>query len=171
METIVYQWYLSSQSGLLNGCFFLKSLTIFKVFVALGNNHPQILVNLEDKILEGIVTISEGTSPKNVLDSLYSEVLLVEKDLSNDVEAMTWFNLLTPNYSLPSTPPPSVFPFLPNKCAPIFPVEASKASQSVNYLGLASPPASLNNTPFSVGSTKTTQMVSLHHFTLLIPNI
>ena len=134
-------------------------LTIGKTFVALGNNRPQILVNLEDKILEGIIAISEGSPTENVLDSIYSEMLLAEKDIRSDVDAMKWFDLLTADISIPPTPPPSVFPPTTSTAAPpIFPVGASKASHTVNHLGLASPPESLNNTPFPVGSTKASQI-------------
>ena len=33
-----------------------------KVFAALGNNRPQVLIQLEDCVLHGILTISAGNS-------------------------------------------------------------------------------------------------------------
>jgi len=80
------------------------------MFLALGNDRPQILVELENRVLDGVIAITEGKSPDNVLDILYSQVLLLEKDLSNDLDALKWFDLFTPRFSMPSTPPESVFP-------------------------------------------------------------
>lgn len=91
-----------------------KLLTTIQMFIALGNNRPQILVKLEDKVLEAIIAISDGTSPEKVLDTLYLQVLLLEKDLSGDIEAMNWFNIFSDGFSIP-TPPPSVFYSTPSK--------------------------------------------------------
>lgn len=93
---------------------FRKLSTITEMFIALGNNRPQVLVNVEDKVLEAIVAVSDGMSPQKVLDVLYSEVFLLEKDLSSDVEAMSWFDLFTDDFSIP-TPPPSAFHSTPSK--------------------------------------------------------
>jgi hypothetical protein len=79
------------------------------MFSALGNDRPRILVELENRVLDSVIAIAEGKSPENVLDILYSQVLLLEKDLSNDLDALKWFDLFTPRFSMPSTPPESVF--------------------------------------------------------------
>lgn len=83
------------------------------MFVALGNNRPPILVQLEDKVLQCVIAISEGKSAFSALNDLYSEALLLENDLRNDVDAMRWFELVTVSFSIPPTPPPSVFPSTP----------------------------------------------------------
>ena len=94
--------------------YFGKFLTIIKVFIALGNDRPQILVKLEDSVLEAIIAISEGKSSENALDALYSQVVLLEKDLKSDNDAMNWFNLVTTCSSALPTPPASVFPSKPS---------------------------------------------------------
>jgi hypothetical protein len=104
---------LSPQSELCFGCFWEVS-NFYKVFFALGNDRPQVLVKLEDSVLEAIIAISEGKSSENVLDALYSQVLLLEKDLKSDNDAMNWFNLVTPSFSALPTPPASVFPSTPS---------------------------------------------------------
>jgi hypothetical protein len=91
------------------GCLFLHS-KCQKTFAALGNNRPQTLVRLEDFVLRAIIAISEGESRFAVLDSLYSQVSSLEKELANDEEALDWFNLSTDDSS---TPPPSEFPSTP----------------------------------------------------------
>jgi hypothetical protein len=93
---------------------FWKLSTITQMFMALGNDRPHILVELEDRVLEGIIAITEGVSPESVLDKLYSQLSLLEKDLSNDVDAQNWFNLLTGSFSMPPTPSSSVFPSTPS---------------------------------------------------------
>ena len=70
---------------------------IMKTFFALGNDHPQILVKLEDCVLQAIISISEGKSHEYAMDTLYSELFSMEKDLAKD-------------NAIPSTPPPSKFP-------------------------------------------------------------
>jgi hypothetical protein len=100
--------YLLRVSFILVG--FLKLLIIIKIFIALGNDRPEILVKLEDRVLEAIIAISEGKSSENALDCLYSELSLLENDLTSDVDAMGWFNLMKAGFSIPPTPPPSVFP-------------------------------------------------------------
>lgn len=104
--------YLLRVSCILVG--FWKLLTIFKVFISLGNDRPQILVDLEDRVLESIIAISEGQLTENVLDTLHSQVSILEKDLSSDNDAMNWFNLLTTGFSIPPTPPASIFPSTPS---------------------------------------------------------
>jgi hypothetical protein len=87
----------------------LALLTINKIFVALGNNRPQILVLLEDYVLQAIIGISEGRLHEDALDTLYSQILSLENELSSDDEAMNWFNLSTAAIPATSTPPPSEF--------------------------------------------------------------
>ena len=83
---------------------------IMKTFFALGNDHPQILVKLEDCVLQAMISISEGKSCEYAMDTLYSELFSMEKDLAKDNEALTWFNLVTAPFAIPSIPPPSKFP-------------------------------------------------------------
>lgn len=119
LSTNGWSWKATSGTYLLrvSGIIFVfrKSLTIIKLFVALGNNRPKILVKLEDRVLEAIVAISEGLSPEKVLDNLYSQLVLLENDLSGDVDAMNWFNLFADSFSTPPTPPPSVSHSTPSK--------------------------------------------------------
>jgi hypothetical protein len=110
---------------------FGRFLTIIKVFVALGNDRPPILVKLEDSVLEAIIAISEGKSSENVLDTLYSQVILLEEDLKNDSNAMNWFNLLTPSFSAVPTPPTPSFSALPTPPASVFPLTRS-GDQNLN---------------------------------------
>jgi hypothetical protein len=83
--------------------------------VALGNDRPPIVVRLEDRVLECVIAISEGKSPVTALDDFYSEALLLESDLKKNVDAMRWFNLVTVGFSIPPTPPQSVFPSTPSR--------------------------------------------------------
>jgi len=48
------------------------------------------------------MSISEGKPRGDVMDALYSQLGMVEKDLVDDDEALKWFDLTTP--ALPSTP-------------------------------------------------------------------
>jgi hypothetical protein len=85
------------------------------MFVALGNNRPPILIRLEDMVLRCVVSISEGKSAVSALDGLYSESVLLESDLRNDVDALGWFDLVTVAFTIPPTPPQSVFPSTPSR--------------------------------------------------------
>ena len=55
---------------------------IMKTFFALGNDHPQTLVKLKDCVLQAIILISEGKSCEYAMDTLYSELFSMEKDLA-----------------------------------------------------------------------------------------
>ena len=44
------------------------------------------------------------------MDTLYSQLFSMEKDLAKENEALTWFNLATAPFAISSTPPPSKFP-------------------------------------------------------------
>ena len=80
-------------------------LTLKKTFVTLGNDRPQILVELEDSVIEAVIAISEGKSRENVMDNLYSKLLSQEESLEKDEKALDWFNCVTdPDPSRPSTP-------------------------------------------------------------------
>ena len=83
-----------------------------KIFVALGNDRPPILVRLEDCVLKAIISISEG-SRENAMDTLYSEISPMEKDLANDKDAMTWFNLSMTDSAAPAMPTPYEIPSTP----------------------------------------------------------
>jgi hypothetical protein len=86
---------------------------MMKIFIALGNDRPQILVQLEDRVLHAILAISEGKSPEDVISNLYAEIFSLEKDLGNDHDALNWFDWSTPAFSIPPTPPASKFPSTP----------------------------------------------------------
>jgi hypothetical protein len=90
-------------------------LTPTKIFLALGNNRPKILVELEDSVLQGVFEIAQGKSTEAVLDALCSQVESLHKDLGNDEEALNWFNLSSPAFSAPITPPASIL--RPNRLA------------------------------------------------------
>ena len=61
-------------------------------------------------VLQAIISISEGKSREYAMDTIYSQLFSMEKDLAKDNEALTWFNLVTAPFAIPSTPPPSKFP-------------------------------------------------------------
>ena len=73
-----------------------------KVFLALGNNRPQILVQLEDCVLDAIVAISEGNSREETMQKLYSKLFSLEKTLTDDEDAQTWFDILMKDSTVPS---------------------------------------------------------------------
>jgi hypothetical protein len=87
--------------------FHFHLLMILKVFQALGNDRPQILVQLEDCVIQAIISISEGKLRENAMETLYSQLLSLEKDLVNDSKALAWFRLATASSATPSTPRPS----------------------------------------------------------------
>lgn len=88
---------------------------INKCFLALGNDRPQTLVQLEDCVLKAIMSISLGKSREEVMGHLYSQILSLEKELAFDDVALNWFNFPNPknlkkaDFEVPSTPPPSEF--------------------------------------------------------------
>jgi hypothetical protein len=83
------------------------------MFQALGNNRPQILIKLEDCVLQTVIDISEGKPHEVALDCLHSQLAFLEKDLANDKDAMTWFDLSTAATSGTSAPPLFKFPSPP----------------------------------------------------------
>ena len=151
--------YLLRVSGLL--IVFVRILTIIKVFVALGNDRPAILVKVEDTVLEAVIAISEGKSSDSVLDTLYSQVKLLMEDLKNDNNAMNWFNLLTPSFSALPTPPASVFhsasvfpSTIPSPPSSVFPSTIPTPPSSVFPSTLPSPPTSVFPSTPQFGSSK-----------------
>lgn len=72
---------------------FFAFINLNQIFLALGNNRPQILVRLEDHVLQAIIGISEGKSREDAMDTLYTQILPLEKDLTNDDDALNWFNI------------------------------------------------------------------------------
>lgn len=84
-----------------------------KIFLALGNDRPKILVKLEDCVLQAIFDISEGKSSEPVIDGVHFQMESLQKDLENDDEALNWFNLSRPAFSAPLTPPQSDFRPIP----------------------------------------------------------
>ena len=83
------------------------------MFIALGNDRPEILIRLEDHVLQAIINISEGKSRDDAIGTLYSQILPLEKDLVNDDNALGWFNLSKTATSVHSTPSTSNFPSTP----------------------------------------------------------
>ena len=62
---------------------------IMKTFFALGNDRSQILIKLEDCVLQAIISILEGKSCEYAMDTLYSQLFSMEKDLAKDNKALT----------------------------------------------------------------------------------
>lgn len=85
--------------------FFQHLLTLNKIFLALGNDRPEILLQVEDCVLRAIISLLEGGSCEAALDSLYSQILSLENDLCSNDEALNWFNLSPALISTPSRPP------------------------------------------------------------------
>jgi hypothetical protein len=104
----VHSTYLLRVSNILVISWYL--LMIIKIFVGLGNDRPPILIQLEDHVLNAILAISEGRLPEDVINTLYSEIVSLEKNLGNDQGALHWFKLSLP---IPPTPPSSTFPLTP----------------------------------------------------------
>jgi hypothetical protein len=90
------------------------STYLLRIFLSLGNDRPQILIELEDCVLKVIMAISEGKPFENAMDALYSQISSLEKDLANNDEALNWFNLENPALLFPATPPASVHPSTPS---------------------------------------------------------
>ena len=76
-----------------------------RFFDALGNDHPQILVQLEDCVLEAIFAISQEKPHEEAMQSLHTQILLLMEDLGKDHDGLTWFNLSTGTSINGSTPP------------------------------------------------------------------
>lgn len=83
--------------------------TVSKIFFALGNDRPQIIVQLEDYVLKAIIALSEGKSREMVLDNLHAQFSSLKKELDNDEVALSWFDLEKIPCDVLSTPPPSYF--------------------------------------------------------------
>ena len=64
-----------------------------KVFAVLGNNWPQVLIQLEDCVLHGILTISAGKSSEEVIGTIYSQLQSLEKELTSNSVALNWFDI------------------------------------------------------------------------------
>ena len=80
-------------------------LTIKKVFNALGNDRPEILIQLEDSVLNGIIAISEGIPREEAMHTLYTAISSLMMDLNKDGNALSWFDLPnTETSEFPSTP-------------------------------------------------------------------
>jgi hypothetical protein len=59
----------------------MKILKTKKMFVFLGNNCPQVLVQLEDYVIHAIIAILEGKSTEVVISTLHFQILLLEDNL------------------------------------------------------------------------------------------
>jgi hypothetical protein len=77
-----------------------------KVFIALGNDRPQILFDLEDQVLLAIASICEGRSREDVMENLCSQLRALESKLVEDEDALTWFHFDHAAHARSSTPPP-----------------------------------------------------------------
>jgi len=94
---------------------------INKIFNALGNGRPQILVKLEDFVLESIISISEGKPREEAVQILHSQISSSMKDLREDDDAMLWFKFPKAPRPVHSTPLPfEEFPSTPLARASIF---------------------------------------------------
>jgi hypothetical protein len=152
----------------------VELLTFIKVFDALGNERPKILIQLEDYVLKGIISISEGTPREDAMHTIYSQISSLKMDLVQDKHAMSWFNLTTDALAVPSTPPTSEFPSSPSaynipadlcfhlkerlqgQWCLLKTVKPSKRCSATG--GLPSPPETRVNSPmFANGSTSTFQ--------------
>lgn len=153
-------------------------LTIKKVFNALGNERPQILIQLEDRVLEGIIAISEGKPREEAMAVLYSQISALKMDLAKDDDALSWFDLSSDPFAIVSSPTLPEFPSTP--LARYVPADlrfhlkdkflgqcclsmTGKLSKS-NFIagGLASPPETRVNSPiFAIGSASTSQKGNL----------
>jgi hypothetical protein len=81
-----------------------------QIFLLLGNDHPQILIQLEDCVIRAIIALSEGKSMEKAMDDLHSQLSSLVVDLRNDDIALAWFNLEKPPLENPSNLPPYEFP-------------------------------------------------------------
>jgi hypothetical protein len=88
-------------------------LTIKKIFVALGNDRPQILVRLEDFVIHAIIDISKGMSSECAIDKIHSEIQSLLKDLTDDHDALNWFDLSAKDISSHLNSPSPDFPATP----------------------------------------------------------
>ena len=63
-------------------------------------------------MLEAICDICSGKVTETVVNALYLRIELLENDLRNDQEALNWFDVSTPAFSAPLTPPlrPTLLP-------------------------------------------------------------
>jgi hypothetical protein len=81
-----------------------------QMFLSLGNDHPEILIQLEDCIIHAIVALSEGKAMEKAMDELHSQLSTLLNDLRNDDVALAWFNLEKPALESHSNPPRYEFP-------------------------------------------------------------
>jgi hypothetical protein len=89
-----------------------------KMFIALGNDRPQILVRLEDHVLQAIIRVLEGNLRDYVMATLYSEITSLEKDLADDDKAMNWFNFAIASSPIPLANTTLEFPSKPMAALP-----------------------------------------------------
>ena len=73
-----------------------------KIFLALGNDCLQILVELENCILHAIIYISKGMSTEDIIEALYLQIQSLEEDLRNNQEVLNWFDLSNHAVFLPT---------------------------------------------------------------------
>jgi hypothetical protein len=86
---------------------------VSKVFMTLGNDRPQVLIDLEDQVLQAVIYLSQGKSRGDVMDTLHSQIAMLVKDLKNDEIAQNWFDCSTAPASISSNPPGSESPSTP----------------------------------------------------------
>jgi len=87
-------------------CFIIawSLFTEYKIFLALGNDRPKVLIKLENSVLEAIIEISKGKATEAVVDTLYGQIESLQTDLENDEKALDWFQLSNSPSSPPLTP-------------------------------------------------------------------
>jgi hypothetical protein len=84
-----------------------------KVFNSLGNERPEILIQLEDCVLVGIISISEGVPREEAMHTLYSQMSSMKLDLAKDEKALSWFNLSSQSLATSSNSTTSECPSTP----------------------------------------------------------
>lgn len=132
----------------------------WKVFIALGNDRPEILIRLEDQVLKAVIAVSEGKSREDVMRSLHSDIQSLEKELAEDDVALNWFNLRATASSVPSKTATREIPVSPLASLAHHRRNRFEGKQMISEIrglvsiysyisgGLASPPISNNNSPF-----------------------
>lgn len=83
------------------------------MFTGLGNDRPEILVQLEDEVLKAIMGIAEGKPRDQVMSDLYSRIQLLEKVLADDDAALNWFKYRATATSETATPATPAIPSTP----------------------------------------------------------
>jgi hypothetical protein len=71
------------------------------------------LVQMEDLVLESIISISKGKPLEETVQILHSQISSLMKDLGKDDDALGWFNFPKAAPAVHTIPPRSEFPSTP----------------------------------------------------------